>query len=81
MRSETPYSEAPELLKAFAPEFRTPHYHMPEHADNWEVLKSVFLDEHHGPNSFGKKVIKGGIIGGSLGYTFKNFVFRGPKSF
>jgi hypothetical protein len=54
---------------------------MPEHADNWEVLKSVFLDEHHGPNSFGKKVIKGGIIGGSLGYTFKNFVFRGPKSF
>jgi len=81
LKSETPYSEPPELLTAFAPEFRQRHYHMPEHPDSWEVLKSVFLDEHHGPNSFGKKVIKGTILGASLGFTLKNFVLKGPKSY
>lgn len=35
MRSESPYSEVPELLQAFAPEYRSHHYHMPEKADSW----------------------------------------------
>ena len=82
MRSQSAYTETPELLTAFAPEYRVEHYHMPgRHAENWETLKSVFLDEHHTVNVLGKKILKGAFLGWFYGYVAKNFVLRGPKSF
>jgi hypothetical protein len=82
MRSETPYSEVPELLSAFAPEFREEHYHLHgRNIENWESLKSVFLDSHHTVNVLGLKILKGALIGALYGYIARNFVWRGPKSF
>ena len=44
MRSESPYSEPPKLLAAFAPEYQTQHYHLHgRNIENWESLKSIFL--------------------------------------
>jgi len=49
--------------------------------ENWESLKSIFLDEHQTVNVIGKKVIKGAAVGLTYGFIARNYLWRGPKSF
>lgn len=81
MRVESAYSEVPEMVAAFAPEYKTEHFHLHGRSvENWQSFKSIFLDEHYMVNSFAKKVIKGAAVGLAFGYIARNFLWRGPKS-
>ena len=51
------------------------------HIEDWESLKSIFLDEHHTVNVIGRKVLKGAFLGWTYGWIARNFFWRGPKSF
>ncbi len=81
MKSDSAFSEVPELLTAFAPEFRTEHYHLHgRNIENWESFKSIFLDEHFLGNSLARKVLKGAFVGLTFGYMARNGLWRGPKA-
>lgn len=82
MRSESPHSEPPKLLVAFAPEYEQPHYHLHgRKIEEWESFKSIFLDEHYEFNKFSQKVLKGALLGLINGVLLRNFAIRGPKRF
>jgi hypothetical protein len=82
MRAESPYSQTPELITAFLPEYKTEHYHLHgRNIENWESFKSIFLDEHWEVRKAALKIFKGIAIGILQGYTVRNLVIRGPKAF
>lgn len=80
--TESSYSEVPELISAFIPEYRQEHYHLHgRRIENWEAFKSIFLDEHYELKKFVIKVFKGALLGFVNGIILRNYVIRGPKSF
>lgn len=82
MKAETNYSEIPQLIAAFAPEFKKEHYHLHgRNIENWESFKSIFLDEHYEVNKLITKMLKGALIGFVNGILVRNFLLRGPKKF
>lgn len=81
MKSESAFTEVPEMFAAFAPEYKKEHYHLHgRNIENWESFKSVFLDEHFMVNTFARKVLKGALVGLAFGYIGRNALWRGPKS-
>ena len=68
MKFQTPYSEAPDLLKAFAPEYRTEEYHLATGAKltNMEMVMSIFKDPHYEVNRAIGCIVKGALIVGAV---------------
>lgn len=81
MKTDSAFSEVPELLAAFAPEFKTEHYHLHgRNIEHWESFKSIFLDDHFLGNAIGRKIVKGAALGLIYGIIARNMVWRGPKA-